>query len=233
MIRTLRFSLAALALALPALSVSAHAQFGAYGMFTATRMTGVTSSPVLNILSPAPCSGSVTVNCTSYSNAVNPLGFTGGAFYEFKTLGPATLAVDLRGSTVRSKHGAQTLAEGAGAHIYSGLAGLRASFNTPYNPLKAYVQGSAGVGRSNYGVLTNDVFNGTTYPTTTTYPGIPTQTGFEYHVYAGADLRFVPWADWRVFEVGYGGLHTSGTYAHDYPLYSISTGVVFRFPPRP
>jgi hypothetical protein len=210
-------------------SVSAHAQFGAYAMFTVDRMTSINSSPVLNTLSPAPCSAAVTTNCTSYNDAVNPLGFTGGAFWEFKTLGPATLAVDLRGSTVRSKHGAQTYSEGSGAHLYSGLAGLRASFNSPIKPLKLYAEGAAGAGRSNYGVLTDA---GITSNGNAVYPGIPTQTAFEYHVYGGADLRFLPWADWRVFEVGYGGLHSSGTYAHDYPLYSISTGVVFRFPPR-
>jgi len=229
MIRKLRLSFAVLALALSASSITAHAQFSAYAMFTVDRMTGITSSPILQTLSPLPCTGTATTNCTAYNDRVNPLGFTGGAFYDFKTLGIVTLGVDLRGGVTSAHHGAQTYAEGTGAHIYDGLGGIRATFHTPYKLLAPYAQGSFGYARSNFGVLTNAGVNS---GGSTIYPGIPTQSGLEYQGTAGLDLRFLPYADWRVFEVNYGAIETSGTYSHSYPVYSISTGVVFHIPPR-
>jgi len=229
MIRTLRLSFAVLAIALFASSVTAHAQFSAYGMFTVDRMTGISSSPVLQTLSPLPCPISGTTICTSYNNYVNPLGFTGGAFYDIKTYGIVTLGADLRGSVTSAKHGAQTYANGSGAHIYDGLGGIRATFHTPYKVLAPYVQGSFGYARSNFGVLTNSGSGNSS----STYPGIVTQGGIEYQGTAGLDLRVVPWADWRITELNYGAIQTSGTYSHNYPVYSVSTGVVFHIPPRP
>jgi hypothetical protein len=233
MIRTLRLSFAVLALALSASSATARAQLSAYGMFTVDRMTGVSTSPILQTLSPLPCTGTTTINCTAYNDRVNPLGFTGGFFYDFKTLGPVTLGVDLRGGVASAKHGAQTYAEGSGAHIYSSLGGIRAAFRTPYKILGPYVQGSVGYARSNFGVLTDAVHSGTTYPANPLYPGTPTQNGIEYQGTAGLDLHFLPYADWRVAELNFGAIQTSGNYSHSYPLYSVSTGVVFHFSPRP
>jgi len=230
MIRNPRLPLAVLALALSTLSATAHAQLSAYGMFSVDRMTDISTSPILQTLSPLPCTSTTTTNCTTYNDHVNPLGFTGGATWDFKTFGPATLGVDLRGSIVKTHQGAETYSQGTGAHTYSGLGGVRASFNSPIRVFRPYIQASAGIARSNYGVLTNA---GVTNSGTPIYPGIPTQNNLEYHVYAGGDLRFTPWADWRVFELGYGALNSFGTYAHTYPIYSVSTGVVFHFPPRP
>jgi len=226
MIRSLRLPLAVLALALP-LS-TAHAQFSAYADVTVEQLSGIKSSPVLQTLSPLPCTGSATTNCTAYNNSVHPIGFTGGASYDWKTFGPATIGFDLRGIVESDRRGAQTNATGSGARIYSGLGGIRASFATPIKPLRPFVQGSFGYARSNYGVLTNAQVSSNPL-----FPGIPTQNNLEYHVYAGMDLRFLPVADWRVFEAGYGALQEIGNFSHNYPLYSISTGIVFHIPPRP
>jgi len=201
----------ALALALAALPSIAHAQAGVYGLFTVDRQSGINSSPIL----PAG---------VAYNNSVNPLGFTGGAFYDFKSFGPVRLGVDLRGSTVNAHRGAQANSDGAGAHIYSGLGGIRLSFHTPIKFIKPYVEGAAGIGRSNYGVLTNA--NIYTYVN----PGVQTISNLEYHGYGGVDVPFAPFADWRVFEVGYGALNSFGNAAHTYPIISISTGVVFHLP---
>ena len=228
MICKLRLSFAVLVLF--AISVTAHAQFSAYGMFTVDRMTGVNTSPILQTLAPLPCASSTATNCTAYNNYVNPLGFTGGVFYDFKTLGIVTLGIDLRGGLASAKHGAQTYANGTGAHVYDGLGGVRATFHTPYKLLAPYLQGSVGYARSNFGVLTNA---GVTNSGSAIYPGIPTQNGIEYQGTAGLDLRFLPWADWRVTELNVGAIQTSGNYSHSYPLYSVSTGVVFHIPPRP
>src|SRR5580698_435880 len=128
MIRILRLPLAALAFALPAFTSAAQAQFSAYADVTVEQLSGIRSSPVLQVLSPLPCTGTTTTNCTAYNNSVHPIGFTGGASYDWKTFGPATIGFDLRGIVESDKRGAQTTATGAGARIYSGLGGIRASF---------------------------------------------------------------------------------------------------------
>jgi hypothetical protein len=230
MIRISRLPLAVLVLTLSVLSATAHAQFSVYGSFTVERMTGINASPVLQTLSPLPCSSTLTTQCTAYRDYVNPLGFTGGATYDFKTFGPVTLSADLRGVLTKTHQGAQVYSEGSGSHNYSALGGLKVSSTSLFKHVIPYIQGSGGYARSNYGVLTNA---GTTSNGNTIFPGVPTQNNLEYHVYAGADLRFLPWADWRVAEVGYGAIESFGTYAHTYPIYSISTGVVLHFPPRP
>ena len=204
-----------------ALAASAHAQYSVYGTVTVDRISGINSSPVLATLSP-----------TTYKNSVNPIGFTGGGSYDFKNVGPALLSADLRGVYETSKRGAQNNSDGAGTIRYAGLGGVRATFHTPFPILRPYALGSIGYARSNYGVLTNSIFNGTLYPTNTVRPGIPTQNGLEYHVFAGLDLHFLPGFDFRLFEVGYGGIEAFGTYAHNYPLYSLSSGLVFHIPPR-
>ncbi len=211
-------------------------QFTLYGMVTVDQLSGIKSSPVLQTLSPLPCAaGTVstqTLACTAYNNSVHPIGFTGGATYSFMHLGPALLSVDLRGIIESDKRGAQTNAVGSGTRIYSGLGGLRASFKTPIRMLNPYVQASAGYARSNYGVLTSVVSNGTTFSSNPNFPGVPTQGNLEYHAFAGLDLRLTPLIDFRLGELGYGALQSFGTYSHTYPIYSVSSGIVFHIPPR-
>jgi hypothetical protein len=199
----------------------ARAQFSVYGAATVDHMSGIQSSPVLNTLAPAPC--------TPYNNTVDPIGVTGGISYEFKTLGPATLSFDVRGSHTSSHKGAQADAEGTGTHLWSALGGLKANFKTPKQYLLPYAQLSAGYARSNFGVLTD----ASVYPTASpTYPGIATQNALEYHVYAGVDLKLSSFLDFRAAELGFGALQSFGTYGHSYPVLSVSTGVVFHIPPR-
>ncbi len=227
MIRKALFLFPALALA----ALSAHAQFSAYGSVTLDHLTGINTSPVLNTLTPGPCTGTVTTDCTSYRSSVNPIGFTGGVSYDVKQVGPVLLTADVRGIFESNHQGGQTYAQGAGTHIYSVLGGVKGSFNTPLSYLRPYVEGAVGYGRSNYGVLTNA---GAIHSTgNAVLPGVSTQGNIEYHVFAGVDLRVLPVADWRVVELGYGALQETGTYSHNYPLYTVSTGVVFHFPPRP
>ena len=221
--RNVFFLFAAAMVVLPA-----QAQFSVYGDLSVVKMSGINSSPLLQTLSPAPCTGAVTTNCTAYNDTVQPIGFTGGISYDFKTIGPVTLGADARGIVESDKRGAQSQAIGSGTRIYSALGGVKATFNTPFHFVRPYVQASAGYARSNYGILTNSIVT-----TSTVRPGIPTRNNLEYHLYAGADLRILPVLDWRVAELGYGGLESFGTYAHSYPMYSISTGIVFHIPPRP
>ncbi len=174
----------------------AHAQIGLYADFTADRLSGLNTSPrdTLGV---------------AYNSSVNPTGGTFGGFYDFKTLGPVRLGADARFTHITDSRGAQTNFVGAGTHIYSALGGVRASFHTPIKPLAPYVQVSAGIGRSDYGILAQQKVN-----------------NVEYHVYGGLDYNLLPFIGWRVFEAGYGGLEGG---SHNYPIANISTGIVFHF----
>lgn len=201
MIRT--SSLLLTTLAFTGLSIAAHAQLSAYGTVTVDRLTGISSSP---LRSPG----------VVYNDSVSPIGFTGGARYDFKTVGPVRLGADVRGVVMSSNRGAEQASAGAGTKIYSGLGGLRATFVTPIFHIKPYVQASAGIGRSNYGILltsSNSLKN-----------------NFEYHAFAGVEIPILPLLDLRVVELGYGAMNSLGTGSHTYPMQSVSTGIVLHFP---
>jgi hypothetical protein len=203
------FLLAAVAIAN---SVSAHAQVGVYGMFTVDRLSNIASSPL-----PQTSTDPASVR----TNTVDPLGGTGGVYYDFLKLGPVKLGADLRGSILTTKRGAYVNFDGGGARIYSSLGGVRAVFHTRFVPLKPYIQGSAGLGRSDYG-LSNS---------TAAAPGhIILYNNFEYEGLAGLDIKLLPILDWRVAEFGYGGLNPFGTYGHNYPIKQASMGFVVHLP---
>jgi hypothetical protein len=179
----------------------AHAQFGAYGTVTVNRLAGLQSSPY--------ATGAV-------NDSVDPVGGGGGVYYDFKTLGPIRLGADLRGTITNSKQGAYTNFRGSGTRIYSTLGGIRAVIHTPILPLKPYVQFSAGLGRSDYGLFTNGA--------------VVVHNNFQFEGFAGVDFRVLPVMDFRIVELGYGGLTSFGTNGHTYPIGSLSTGVVFHLP---
>jgi hypothetical protein len=215
----LRFRLLAIVASAALCSGSiAHAQFGLYGTATLDSQNGIQSSPLVTATATNPAQ-------VAFKNSVNPLGFTVGAYYDFRDFGPVRLGFDARVVDVSSKRGGQVSANGSGAKIYSGLGGVRAVIHTRYDFLKPYVEGAAGFGKSNYGILSNAAVS-----STTVFPGVQLENNFEYHVFAGADLHVLSIADFRVVELGYGGLSAFGTYSHNYPIYSVSSGIVFHFP---
>jgi hypothetical protein len=184
-------------------TVSAHAQVGVYGMFTVDRLSNIQSSPLLP--SPPP-----------RVDPVNPLGGTGGVYYDFFKLGPVRLGADLRGSILTTKRGAYVTNDGGGTRIYSTLGGIRGVFHTPVAPLKPYIQLSAGLGRSDYGLFTNGA--------------VVLHNNFQYEGLAGLDIKLLPIMDWRVAEFGYGGLDPFGANSHNYPIKQVSMGFVFHLP---
>jgi hypothetical protein len=188
-----------------AATTSAHAQVGVYGMFTVDRLSNIQSSPLLP--SPAP-----------QVDPVNPLGGTGGVYYDFLKLGPIKLGADLRGSILTTKRGAYVTANAGGTRIYSTLGGIRGVFHTPIAPLKPYIQLSAGLGRSDYGLFNSPGGHITLY------------NNFQYEGLAGLDVKLLPIMDWRVAELGYGGLNPFGTNSHNYPIKQVSMGFVFHLP---
>jgi hypothetical protein len=192
-------------------STSSHAQVGVYGMFTVDRLSNIASSPLLPPNSTDPA--------FARSNYVNPLGGTGGVYYDFMKLGPVKLGADLRGSILTTKRGAYLSFNGPGARIYSVLGGVRGSFQTPVKSLKPYLQISAGLGRSDYGLFSS----GGSGPNAI-------HSNFEYEGLAGLDIKLLPILDWRVAEFGYGGLDPFGTNSHNYPIKQVSMGFVFHLP---
>ncbi len=191
-------------------TASAHAQFGVYGMFTVDRLSNIASSPL-----PAP----TTDDANARLNTADPLGGTGGVYYDFKKVGPFTLGADLRGTILTTKRGANNSFNDTGTRIYSVLGGVRGVIHTPKNWLKPYIQGSVGLGRSDYG-LSN----------TTSTGQVILYNNFEYEGLAGLDIKLLPVLDYRVAEFGYGGLDPFGTYSHNYPIKQVSMGFVFHLP---
>jgi hypothetical protein len=191
-------------------TASAHAQFGVYGMFTVDRLSNIASSPL-----PAP----TTDDANARLNTADPLGGTGGVYYDFKKVGPFTLGADLRGTILTTKRGANNSFNDTGTRIYSVLGGVRGVIHTPKDWLKPYIQGSVGLGRSDYG-LSN---------TTSTGQDI-LYNNFEYEGLAGLDIKLLPVLDYRVAEFGYGGLDPFGNNSHNYPIKQVSMGFVFHLP---
>ena len=190
----------------------AQAQAAIYGAFTATRLGNLPSSPAATFTNAnGGTKGTIDVS-----------GGTFGAYYDFKTLGPVRLGADLRGNFEGSTRGAGITAVGAGSHLYSVLGGVRGAFHTRYRILEPYVQLSGGLGRSDYGLLRSNPSAGN--------GGYQLQNSIEYHVFAGVDIHLAGFLDYRVIELGYGGLAASGNNSHNYPLRSVGTGLVFRFP---
>jgi hypothetical protein len=225
----------------------AHAQLGVYGTITVNRLAGLQSSPFTpanaSLTAPScvpPSQGAPLPTPCQVNDSVDPIGGTGGVYYDFKTIGPVRLGADLRGTITDSKQGAYTFSRGGGTRIYSTLGGIRASFHTPIKIIKPYIQASAGLGRSDYGLYTSYVLQ----PAVTVIEGgqpvvvLPAIIGnkvvrynnFQYEGFAGVDVKLLPIMDFRVVELGYGGLTSFGTNAHSYPIGSLSTGVVFHLP---
>jgi hypothetical protein len=195
---------AVLVLASFALAVTAHAQMAVYGTFTVNQLSGIKGSPA------AACN---TLSCPSYDDSVNPIGGSIGAYYDFLNLGPIKLGADLRGTLTKTKRGAETQYNGSGARLYSGLGGIRAVFHTRFVPLRPYIQASAGLGRTDYGINSASIVN-----------------NFQYEGFAGLDFTLLPIMDFRVVEFGYGGVNPLGTNGHNYPVKTVSTGIVFHLP---
>jgi hypothetical protein len=187
-------------------TATAQAQFGVYGTFTATRMSNIKSSPE-------------AAGFSGVKNDASPLGGTGGVYYDFLKLGPVKLGADLRGSILTTKRGAFDTANGGGTRINSALLGVRAVFHAPIlrSMVKPYIQASAGLGSTNYGLLYGE-------------GGVTLRNNFEYMGFAGVDIPILPIMDFRLVEVGIGGLNPFGNNGHNYSLRTVSSGVVFHLP---
>lgn len=186
----------------------AAAQLSAYGTVSVRRMTNIP----------------YTQGSVSHTDGhINPVGGTGGLFYDFRTIGPVRLGVDVRGSITNSTQSAYKNFVAAGGHLSSGLGGIRGSFHTPVLRLKPYVEGMVGVARTNFGTDYNQslVTDGLTKDT-----GLQISSHLEYDAFAGVDYSIIPLVDFRL-ELGYGAVQG---HSHTYPVQSGSVGLVFHLP---
>jgi hypothetical protein len=203
-------------------AVAARAQAGVYVGYSATRLSGIT------------CFESAPVTCSSANGAVNPSGIQGGAYYDFRTVGPVRLGFDLRGGTEHSNKSATSSAGGSNATgLDDVLFGVRGSFHTRYSWLSPYAQVSAGYARSN-----------ATLPfgaTTLSSGGVPNprleDNFMMYEGFAGVDIHVFPVIDLRPVELGIGNMDRFGSSATgDGPgsvgVMSIGAAIVFHLPSK-
>lgn len=178
-------------------SFTAHAQVGVYGTVTGERVPGFTC------LAP-------DGQCASTGGVVRPYGGTFGGYYDFRSMGPFRLGVDLRGSVLNSNKSAVTYSASTDfVRHYSALGGLRAELRMPLSWLHPYAQVSAGLGRSNAAFVDG---NPDIYQNFTQVQG-----------FVGADITLLPVLDLRAIELGAGEMFGPSNHS----IQSIGIGVVF------
>ena len=177
-------------------TVAAHAQVGLYVNPIAIRMSNSTADT-----GPFAFLGENSKSQMFY-------GVNFGGYYDFFHQGKVEAGVDVRDSIVH----------GNSASLNSFLIGARLAGQPFSNPIRPYIQLSAGAGTSR----------------PPTNPAHVTRA--QYGIYAGADYPLNRHIDFRVLEVGYGSLTTvsSTTIAGVGSIpassaLSFSTGFVFRF----
>lgn len=200
-------------------AVAARAQAGVYVGYVATRLSG------MKCYDPQG-------QCSSTGGVVNPAGIQVGAYYDFRTLGPMRLGLDLRGGTLHSNKSATSSAGGNDATGYDNLLlGVRGSFHTRYLWLSPYAQVSAGYARSNatlpFGAST---LNGAGVPVARTEDNFAVYEGL-----AGITIHVFPVIDLRPIELGIGNMNRFGGTATvdgsgSVGLMSIGAAVVFHLP---
>lgn len=172
-------------------AVAARAQAGVYLGYTATRLSGIK------------CFEVAPVTCSSLNGVVNPAGVQAGAYYDFKTLGPARLGVDLRGGTFHSNKSATADAGSINSTDYTNfLVGLKGSFHTRFSWLSPYAQVSTGYALSN----ATEPFTLGLSATATPTPRVE-DSFIEYMGIVGFALRVFPNIDLRPIELGIGNMN--------------------------
>lgn len=205
------------------LSAAAHAQVGIYGMYSVTHYSGIQCLST----APVPCTNGTAPGQTG---SVDPLGGSGGVYYDFKTFGPVRLGVDLRAGANHNNKSASSATGGNGsAGGQYVLGGVRGSVRTPFPWLKPYAQVSAGYAHSDVTEPTNATTTGTL--------GAPRYYDkfVQYEGFVGADIRIASFLDFRAVEVGIGNMNRIGSGSpldgkSSVGVRSLATGVVFHLP---
>jgi hypothetical protein len=202
-------------------AAAARAQAGVYVGYTATRLSGIT------------CFEVAPVTCSSTNGVVNPSGVQAGAYFNFKTIGPVRLGLDLRGGDFHSNKSATSAAGGKNATgLDDVLVGVKGAFHTRYSWLSPYVQVSAGYARSNATLPF-----GSAIATGSSTPPRSEDNFLMYEGFAGIDIHVFPVIDLRPVELGIGNMNRFGTGGGtDGPssvgVKSIGAAVVFHMPSK-
>jgi hypothetical protein len=229
-------------------AAAARAQVGVYVGYTANRLSGVqclvtqvvpasATSPYTPLQCADGADGAVvtatgTILAGAKSGNVNPSGVQFGAYYDFKTIGPVRLGLDLRGGDIHSNKSGTSFAGGNNTTGFDYvLAGARGSFHTKYSWLSPYVQISAGYARSN---VTEPFGSPNTLPTQILLPRYE-DNFVMYEGFAGIDIHVFPLIDLRPVELGIGNMNRFGTAGpNDGPgslgVKSIGAAIVFHTP---
>jgi hypothetical protein len=206
-------------------AVAARAQFGVYGTYSADRLSGIQCLAPASTNASTACSNDKlgpgpivtgTSPSAGQSGAVNPSGFWGGAYYDFKDVGPVRLGIDFRGGEGHSNKSASSSAGGKDStESYSALGGVRGSFRSPYPWLKPYAQMSVGWTRSDATELQHTFDN-----------------FIRYEGFAGIDIHLASLLDLRPVEVGIGDMQRIGTGTGSSSVFirSIGAGIVLHLP---
>ena len=195
----------------------ARAQLAAYGMVTAYHLGGLSYTSVGN-------TPGYTLT-THTDGSINPIGGTGGVYYNFRQLGPVRLGVDGRFTIAGTNHGADPTSAGSGGRLYTITGGLRGTFPTPrrFRVLAPYAQANFGVARTDFG-------NGGSSGLNPANGHIQIDHGFTYQGLAGLDIHALPALDVRLFEVGIGGVSGVSNQSGTHLLESVSIGLVLHLP---
>ena len=226
--------------------LQARAQFGVYGMYQGTRLSGVQCLNAQTVPVGAAATSSTAPACANGTAGyvVNPAGavvvapstgslnFTGGfggVYYDWRNFGPARIGFDVRAGETHSNKSASSGAGGADATATQDvLAGVRASFHTPIKIVRPYVQGSVGWGRSNI----TEPFGATNGLAGSIVPPRQYDNFIEYEGFVGVDLKLFSIMDFRAIELGLGGMSRegSGQGSTTVGIQSVGIGIVFHLP---
>lgn len=201
--------------------VVARAQVGVYGEYSGSTISGV------QCLEPFG-------QCSASNGNVKPSGLMGGVYYDFRTVGPVRLGFDLRGGVDRSNKSALTSAGDKNATTSNFLlGGIRGTVKTPISWMRPYLQVSAGWNRTDaasYSVV--PVTTGTAV-TGTQYQTHLYSNYLQYEVFAGLDVKVLPFMDLRAVELGIGNMNSIGS-SYSGPtslgVKTIGAGLVFHLP---
>jgi hypothetical protein len=229
-------------------ATAAQAQVGVYIGYTGMRLSGI-QCLVTQTVSDSATPPYTPLQCTNGANGpvvnstgtvltpgqtgdVNPSGIQFGGYYDFKTIGPVRLGIDLRGGDFHSNKSATSFAGGKNATGFDdGLVGVRGSFHTKYSWLSPYAQISVGYARSN----ATEPFGSPNVVASPTFSPRTEDNFVIYEGFAGVDIHVFPLIDLRPVELGIGNLNRFGTTGTgDGPgsigIKSIGAAIVFHSP---
>lgn len=199
------------------IATAAHAQAGIYVGYAANQLSGITCFDPQHL-------------CSSANGKVNPSGVTFGGYYDFRTVGPVLLGIDVRGGDLHSNKSASSSAGDKNITGYDNvLVGVKGSIHTRYSWLNPYAQLSFGYARSNatepvLGTLSN---LGNPLPRTE-------DNFFQYEAFLGLTVHVFSMIDLRPVELGIGEMNRfgSGNGPGSVGVKTIGAAIVFHTPSK-